>query len=267
MKSSPATTYCRKPTIGKAGDRSDINTLKESLSSIIQDDETKELRQRHNRVSSGAQKIMEKLASLRSEDVNYNETNMYNHHHKHRGRRRPKENYVKEVNKDYEQRRSNEDQGGLDTSSYSFASSCTTVDLDTSYASSLDDSIRSLNIRAFNNSYNNSDLMNSSRWDDNNDDNDDQLQELPPKRQTVTRRKSIPRHRNTELNSNISSCLRPTKYTTNNNSSNNNNSDNTLRTAQSFNSSMEDFNNSLDSNGWVASGVVIKESLEIIHMK
>mmetsp|Transcript_4126 Transcript_4126/g.6894 ORF Transcript_4126/g.6894 Transcript_4126/m.6894 type:complete len:181 (+) Transcript_4126:2-544(+) len=179
--------------------------------------------------------------------------------------------------------------------------------MDASFASSLDDSLRRLSNIELVDRHKKCDAANT-----NNDSNNSK--ELPKKERTITRRKSIPRHRNLELNSSISSCLRPAKYTTTTNGSdrslhttnnnNNNNSDRSLRTTwhnkthssdqsirtsqtsirtysssetttttttTGFNSSMEDFIDDDDTDtclnhNWVASGVVIDESLEVVHI-
>ena len=276
-----------------------MKSLKESLSSmILQDAETKQQRQRHNKrgISSGAQKIMDKLASLRSNDVVHQAASCHrnNDNHHHRRRRRPSQ-----LNNDNDN--TNNDKGdqplprligvhntssssSLDTSSYSYSSfasySSSPTTLDASFASSsLDDSLRRLSLPSNTqrlekdickkDKYNNN-IMTASTSTSTNFHNEQKQppppssshkKEQQPTTTTITRRKSIPRHRNSELNSSISSCLRhPAKYNTSTSSS----SDRSIDTRRTFNSSMEDFNDSCSS--WVASGVVIAESMEVIHM-
>jgi hypothetical protein len=119
-----------------------------------------------------------------------------------------------------------------------------------------------------------------------------------PKQQhrPVERRKSIPRHRNLKLNSTISSCLKPARYTSSGsgsvNSSDNSNRRNSsghgtrssLATSgsglanhggisqRSFTSSLSSFDMNNDtyndaSSSWVASGVVIADLSEEIRLR
>lgn len=279
-----------------------MKSLKESLSSmILQDAETKEQRQRHNKrgISSGAQKIMDKLASLRSDDVVHQAASCHrnNDNHHHRRRRRPSQLNNDNTNNDKGDQplprligvhsHNTSSSSSLDTSSYSYSSfasynnSSSPTTLDASFASSsLDDSLRRLSLPSnnqrlekddYNNDkYNRNDNINIMTASTSTNIHNEQKQPPPPPHKkeqqptttTITRRKSIPRHRNSELNSSISSCLRhPAKYNTTSTSSS---SDRSIDTRRTFNSSMEDFNDSCSS--WVASGVVIAESMEVIHM-
>lgn len=256
-----------KPAKGDGDDVIDMKSLKESLNLILQDAERKEQRRRHKCLSSGAQKIMDRLASLRSDDINPPEAR-YN---KPR-RRRPKKQQISDEEEDDDTKLNNDHHlprlihsSSLDTSSYSllFGSSSTT--LDASFANtSLDDSFGRSQSRGLNETTSSCCINNEHE---------------EKKQGAIIRRKSIPRHRNLEMNSSISSCLRPAKYTTNGSSGSSIRSSSALtsQSQRSFNSSslsfdMEDFRqNSWHSNSgdssWVASGVVIAESMEVIHMK
>ena len=121
-----------------------MKSLKESLSSmILQYAETKQQRQRHNKrgISSGAQKIMDKLASLRSDDVVHHvdhrgaaeihqaaSCHRNNDNHHHRRRRRPSQlNNDNTNNNDGDQPlprligvNNTSSSSSLDTSSYSY---------------------------------------------------------------------------------------------------------------------------------------------------
>ena len=139
-----------------------MKSLKESLSSmILQDAETKEQRQRHNKrgISSGAQKIMDKLASLRSDDVVHQAASCHRNNDNHRRRRRPSQlNNDNTNNNDGDQPlprligvHNTSSSSSLDTSSYSYSSfasySSSPTTLDASFASSsLDDSLRRLSL-------------------------------------------------------------------------------------------------------------------------
>uniref|UniRef100_A0A7S2PJ99 Uncharacterized protein n=1 Tax=Skeletonema marinoi TaxID=267567 RepID=A0A7S2PJ99_9STRA len=274
-----------------------MKSLKESLSSmILQDAETKEQRQRHNKrgISSGAQKIMDKLASLRSDDVVHQAASCHRNNDNHRRRRRPSQLNNDNTNNDKGDQplprligvHNTSSSSSLDTSSYSYSSfasynnSSSSTTLDASFASSsLDDSLRRLSLPSntqrlekddYNNDkYNRNDNINIMTASTSTNIHNEQQQPPPPHKKeqqptttTITRRKSIPRHRNSELNSSISSILRhPAKYNTSTTSSS---SDRSIDTRRTFNSSMEDFNDSCSS--WVAPGVVIAESMEVIHM-
>jgi hypothetical protein len=277
--SSLANNRRTKPAATKDNFNDDIvlKSLKESLNSIIlKDAENEEQRQRHNkRLSRGAQKIMDRLASLRSDDI---PTESFYHHHRRRRLPATKQtSHEKDVkgnkHEDVHDVKNNDHHdhhpprlihsSSLDTSSYSFASS-STLDLDTSFANSLDDSFR----RAL---QSHRGLKNNMKRSSCTSTEHHQSHQQKEKR-TVLRRKSIPRHRDSDLNSSISSCLRPAKYTSSISSSSSAAGSNSIRSSaltQSFNSSllldMDDFNKS--DSSWVASGVVIAESMEVIHLK
>lgn len=253
---SSFTNRSTKPTTVNC-DSMGMKSLKETLDSILQDDvvESREQRRQHRRISGGARRIMDRFHSLRNDD--FNPEDCYPRPLRQRGR--PKQKSA--VHPYYDEKNDFNDchsprprlmlSNSLDVFSHSFASSLDdsyTSSFDASFTSSLDDSCRSHTSGG--------------------------PQKHPQKqKRTEIRRKSIPRHRNSELNSSISSCLRPVKY-----SRSSSIRSSLSKSFCSLSSELEDVLsmdekllqkswNSGSSSSWVASGVVIAETREVIQMK
>jgi len=203
--SSLANNRRTKPTTTKGNGNDDIflRSLKESLNSIILKD-AKKYEEQRQRASS----------SSRSRSDAVPTEACYHRHRQHRLPATKQTSDEKDVkgdkHEDVHDVKKNDDHdhhpprliyiSSLDTSSSSFARS-STLDTDTSFANSLDDSSR---LR--------SSQSHQVRRSSSISTEHHQPHQQKEKR-TVLRRKSIPRHSDSDLNSNVSSRLRPAKYT------------------------------------------------------
>src|SRR5210317_2185221 len=242
------------------GNSMGMESLKESLNALLKSDEQlqqqeregrqqassqqydhqqqQQARHQHRRISSGAQRIMDRLASLRTHNINNDDNDIDDNfrpkacsprHHKQRHRQycRSSRGPKTQHNIDIDAAAAAECENDLDTS---FTTATTTASsLYSSPSSRLQggDGIFVVGREGGGGQLDHSIIMQHEEKD----------QPHPKQHHTrpVERRKSIPRHRNSELNSTISSCLKPARYTSSGSGSVNSSDNSNRRNSSSHN--------------------------------
>lgn len=246
------------------GNSMGMESLKESLNALLKSDEQLQLQQQereqegrqqaqtqddqpqqaarhqHRRISSGAQRIMDRLASLRTHNINNNEDIDSNSHHKACSPRQE----LRQNRYDCRSSRSREKtQHNIDNDVAS--AECCENDLDTSFttATTTGSSLYSSPSSRLQGGDGIFVVGREGGGGGQKLDHSSSIimqheEEQPhPKQQhrPVERRKSIPRHRNSELNSTISSCLKPARYTSSGSGSVNSSNHSNRRNSSSHN--------------------------------
>jgi hypothetical protein len=180
-----------------------------------QDDPPQQGRHQHRRISSGAQRIMDRLASLRTHNINNDGDNDNFHpkacspHRKQRHRQNCRSS-----------RGPKSQHNNIDSDAAAASAECEENDLDTTSFTTATTTASSLYSSPSSRLQGGYGIFVVGR-DGGGPDLDHSIiiqheeQQPHPKQhlRPVERRKSIPRHRNLELNSTISSCLKPARYT------------------------------------------------------
>jgi len=244
------------------GNSMGIESLKESLNALLKSDEQLQQQERegrqqassqqddhqqqqqgrhqHRRISSGAQRIMDRLASLRTHNINNDDNDIDDNF-------RPKAcspRHNKQRHRQYcRSSRGPKTQHNIDSDV--IAAECCENDLDTSFttatttASSLYSSPSSrlqggdgIFVVGREGGGGGGQLDHSIIMQ-----HEEKEQPHPKQHHTrpVERRKSIPRHRNSDLNSTISSCLKPARYTSSGSGSVNSSDNSNRRNSSSHN--------------------------------
>ncbi len=242
------------------GNSMGIESLKESLNALLKSDEQLQQQERegrqqasqqddhqqqqqqqgrhqHRRISSGAQRIMDRLASLRTHNINNHDNDIDDNF-------RPKAcspRHNKQRHRQYcRSSRGPKTQHNIDSDV--IAAECCENDLDTSFttatttASSLYSSPSSRLQGGYGIFVGGRDGEGGGQLDHSIRMQHEEEQPQPKQhRRPVERRKSIPRHRNLELNSTISSCLKPARYTSSGSGSVNSSDNSNRRNRSSHN--------------------------------